>query len=84
MTIGDMIALIMLYGKDSSSILGTSVCEIECTYDEICIYPTGESYIVVNGPAQQKRGVFLTQPDGSPVVKFYKNSLIQGDFSIRP
>ena len=48
MTIGDMIALIMLYAKNNNSILNTSVDEIECTYDEICIYPTGGSSIDIS------------------------------------
>ena len=48
MTIGDMIALIMLYGKDDDWIFNASVGEIECTYDEIRICPTSGRSIFIS------------------------------------
>lgn len=56
MTIREMIALIMLYGNDNDWILGTTASMIDCTDDEICIYPSGGSSITILRSEYLKEG----------------------------
>ena len=48
MTIGEMVALIMLYGIYNGWIPGVTVDEIECDDDKICIYPRSGSCIEIS------------------------------------